>query len=101
MNRNTCSVGDSVVLRADLTRTAAADRTCRIVSVLPAAEHGEAQYRVRFGTENFDRRIFEHDIDPSETVSPVPEHGPAATAAGRPCFKPKPWLKPLSTRTPK
>lgn len=68
MGRNTYSVGDSVVLRADLTRTAAADRTCRIVSILPAAEHGEAQYRVRFGTENFERRIFEHDIDPSERL---------------------------------
>jgi hypothetical protein len=95
MGRNTYSVGDSVVLRADLTRTAAADRTCRIVSILPAAEHGEAQYRVRFGTENFERRIFEHDIDPSETASPVQEHGQAASVEG------KPWFKPLNIRTPK
>ncbi|WP_085032137.1 cold-shock protein [Ensifer aridi] len=95
MGRNTYGVGDTVVLRADLTRTAAADRTCRIVAILPSAEHGEAQYRVRFGTENFERRILEHDIDPSETALPVREGDPAGTLDG------KPWLKPLSVRTGK
>ena len=95
MSRNTYSVGDTVVLRADLTRTAAADRTCRIAAILPAAEHGEPQYRVRFGAENFERRIFEHDIDPTDTASPARERSPAAAAEG------KPWLKPLSIRTTK
>ncbi len=95
MSRNTYSVGDTVVLRADLMRTLAADRSCRIVGILPAAEHGEAQYRVRFGTETFERRIFEHDIDPAETALPVSERGPAATVSGTP------WLKPLSIRTAK
>jgi hypothetical protein len=93
MSRNTYSVGDKVVLRADLMRTLAADRTCRIVGILPAAEHGEAQYRIRFGTETFERRIFEHDIDSAETALPVGERGPAAMVSGTP------WLKPLSTRT--
>ncbi|WFU46265.1 cold-shock protein [Sinorhizobium terangae] len=92
MSRNSYSVGDTVVLRADLTRTASDDRKCRIVGTLPAAEYGEPQYRVRFGTENFDRRIFESDIDASETDLPVRHDDGAATVSG------KPWLKPLSTK---
>jgi hypothetical protein len=95
MGRNTYSVGDTVVLRADRMRPAEAGRTCRIVAILPAAEHGEAQYRVRFGTENFERRIVEHDIDPSETALPARERSSASAVDG------KPWLKPLSIRTNK
>jgi hypothetical protein len=95
MSRNIYNVGDTVVLKADLVRTLAANRTCRIVGILPAAEHGEAQYRVRFGTETFERRIFEYDIDASETALPAKAHSPAAAVAG------KPWLKPLRVRTAK
>ncbi|ASY72751.1 cold-shock protein [Sinorhizobium fredii USDA 205] len=95
MSRNTYSVGDTVVLKADLLRMLAADRSCRIVGILPAAEHGEAQYRIRFGTETFERRIFEHDIDAAETALPARAHSPAATVDG------KPWLKPLRVRTAK
>ncbi|WEX86413.1 cold-shock protein [Sinorhizobium garamanticum] len=95
MSRNSYSVGDTVVLRADLTRTASADRRCRIVGILPAAEYGEPQYRVRFGTENFDRRIFEGDIDATETDLPARQDDEAATVSGQP------WLKPLSTKAAK
>ncbi|MBP1887458.1 cold-shock protein [Sinorhizobium mexicanum] len=93
MSRSSYSVGDTVVLRADLTRTASADRKCRIVGILPAAEYGEPQYRIRFGTENFDRRIFEGDIDASETALPVRQGDAAAMVSGRP------WLKPLNIKT--
>ncbi|WP_331371466.1 cold-shock protein [Sinorhizobium chiapasense] len=95
MSRNSYRIGDTVVLKPDLTRTASADRKCRIVGTLPAAEYGEPQYRVRFGTENFDRRIFEGDIDASETDLPVRQDDAAAMISG------KPWLKPLSTKTTK
>ncbi|MDK1378556.1 MULTISPECIES: cold-shock protein [unclassified Sinorhizobium] len=95
MSRSSYSVGDTVVVRADLTRTASADRKCRIVGILPAAEYGEPQYRIRFGTENFDRRIFEGDIDASETDLPVRQDDAAAMVSG------KRWLKPLSTKAAK
>ncbi|MDK1493074.1 cold-shock protein [Sinorhizobium sp. 7-81] len=95
MSRNRYSIGDTVVLRADLTRTASADRKCCIVGVLPAAEYGEPQYRVRFGAENFDRRIFEGDIDATETDLPARADDAAALVSGRP------WLKPLSTKAAK
>ncbi|MCA1408134.1 cold-shock protein [Ensifer sp. IC3342] len=95
MSRNSYSVGDTVVLRPDLIRTASDDRRCRVVGILPAAEYGEPQYRVRFGTENFDRRIFEGDIDATETALPVRRDDEATTVNGRP------WLKPLSTKAAK
>jgi hypothetical protein len=62
------AIGDDVVLKAGLTRIATGDRRCRIVGLLPAAERGESQYRVRMGTENFERRIVQSDIDPDETT---------------------------------
>lgn len=91
MSRKTYAVGDTVVVRAGLTRTAAADRTCKIVGVLPA-DHREAQYRVRFATENFERRIVETDIETSEAV---PEDNAGAPA---PADRGGPWLRPLSVR---
>lgn len=92
MSRNAYCVGDTVLLKDDLFRILAADRTCRITGILPAAEHGEAQYRVRFATETFERRIFEHDIDSSDPALPATKRSPAAAVGG------KPWLKPLSIK---
>ena len=91
MSRKTYAVGDMIVVRAGLTRTATADRTCKIVGILPA-DHREAQYRVRFATENFERRIVETDIETSETV---PE---ASAGAPAPADRGGPWLRPLSVR---
>ncbi len=64
-------IGDMVVLKSGLTRTAAADRRCRIVGILPN-DHGHVQYRVRFDAETFERRIYEADINASEIASRVP-----------------------------
>ena len=96
MSRKTYAVGDHVVLKAGLSRTATGERTCRIVGVLPA-DHGEVQYRVRLEGENFERRIVHSDIDVDETAAPSSRKTTAAAAAG----KGGPWLKPLSTRTGK
>jgi hypothetical protein len=91
VSRKTYSVGDTIILKAGLTRTATADRLCKIVNVLPA-DHGEIQYRVRFGAENFERRIVHGDIDHSETTLPVHEDKAA------PKLKNESWLKPASLK---
>lgn len=93
MSRKTYAVGDTVIVRADPTRTAAADRTCRIVGVLPA-DHREAQYRVRFAAENFERRIVASDIE-TETAVEIGAATPAPADRGTP------WLRPLSVRPAK
>ncbi|MFB9951598.1 cold-shock protein [Rhizobium puerariae] len=89
------AVGDVVVLKAGLSRTATGDRTCRIVGNLPASDGGEPQYRVRFGNENFERRVVASDIDTSGT----------SASAGKDEASPKgsdePWLKPAKIRVGK
>lgn len=95
MSRKIHAVGDHVVLRAGLSRTATDERTCRIVGVLPA-DHGEAQYRVRLDGENFERRIVHSDIDADEAAPATRKS--AATEATR---KGGPWLKPSSIRIAK
>ncbi|CAK7259027.1 MULTISPECIES: cold-shock protein [unclassified Shinella] len=92
MSRKTHAVGDHVVLKAGLSRTATGARTCRIVGVLPA-DHGEAQYRVRLDNENFERRVVHSDIDADETAAPATRKA-GTTVAG----KGGPWLKPSSIR---
>ncbi|CDZ26278.1 MULTISPECIES: hypothetical protein [Neorhizobium] len=92
MSANVYAIGDNIVLKAGLTRTATGDRTCRVVGLLPAADRGENQYRVRFGSENFERRIVESDIDTSETASSAKKDEASADAPSGP------WLKPSSIR---
>lgn len=65
------AVGDTIVLKDGLVRTEEARRTCKIAVVLPS-DGSRPQYRVRFETENFDRRILESDIDMNQSVSPTP-----------------------------
>ncbi|QND39551.1 cold-shock protein [Rhizobium leguminosarum bv. viciae] len=68
MGRPNYKVGDMIVLKSGLTRTAKADKRCRISSILPN-DHGHVQYRVQFDAENFERRITEADIDTGESPS--------------------------------
>lgn len=91
MSPNVFAVDDVIVLKAGLSRTATGGRTCRVVGLLPAADNGEPQYRVRFGDESFERRIVASDIDASATISPEKEETSSATAR-------EPWLKPASIR---
>ena len=93
MSRKTYAIGDDVVLKAGLSRTATDERTCRIVGVLPA-DHGEVQYRVRLENENFERRVVHSDIDVEETAAPATRKAAAAENAR----KGGPWLTPSSIR---
>lgn len=43
-----------------------APASCRISAVLPSA-HGQAQYRIRYENETFERRIVATDIDPERS----------------------------------
>lgn len=84
------AIGDVVILKDGFSDTGRNRTSCRIVAILPS-DSGEKQYRIRFDTENFDRRIVLSDIDLLATVSTPPEK-PEATAKG------EPWLKPSSIR---
>lgn len=89
MGRKSYSIGDVVVLKAGLTRVVTADRICAIVGILPS-DHGEAQYRVRFDGETFERRIVATDIECIETVS-AGQRTPIVGTGG-------PWLKSSGIR---
>ncbi|MBX4998958.1 cold-shock protein [Rhizobium lentis] len=92
MGRPRYKVGDMIVLKSGLTRTAKADERCRIASILPN-DHGHVQYRVQFAAENFDRRITEADIDSGQSLSrPLPETTAKTDGA-------EPWLKFSGIRT--
>lgn len=91
MSRKPYAIGDRVVLKAGLSRSQAGERTCRIVSILPA-DHGEVQYRVQREGETFERRIVHSDIDTAESAAPVSRDGPASPG------KAGSWLKPSSIR---
>ena len=91
MPRPNYKIGDFVVLKAGLTRTAAADRQCEIVGILPN-DHGHVQYRVRFEAENFERRITALDIDTSESPPQI------AGAQTIHTSKAEPWLKTTSIK---
>lgn len=93
MSRAIYAVGDTVKLKPNILRRTETASTCRIIGVLPA-DHGEAQYRVRLGTETFERRILASDIEAPETKVPEPS-GKAPSSVGRN----EPWLKPASIRT--
>ncbi|MBB2687411.1 UNVERIFIED_ORG: hypothetical protein GGE64_004477 [Rhizobium etli] len=91
MGRPNYKIGDMIVLKSGLTRTAEAEKRCRIAGVLPN-DHGHVQYRVQFDAENFERRITEADIDTGKSLSrAAPEV--VAKAGGA-----EPWLKLSSIR---
>jgi hypothetical protein len=88
------AVGDKIVLKDGFVRTDTAGRTCTIASVLPF-DGSRAQYRVRFETENFERRIVESDIDVIQSASSVPNIETVASA------ETGSWLKSSSIRVRK
>lgn len=88
------AVGDSIVLKDGFVRTEEASRTCIIAAILPS-DGSRPQYRVRFDTENFDRRILESDIDVNQSASPTPRVDAAADIRGGS------WLKTSSIRVRK
>jgi len=92
MSRKTYAVGDTVMLKADLFRPADGGRNCRIVGILPA-DHGEAQYRVRFGNETYERRIVASDIEMTEAPNGTKRDDASPARA-----KGEPWFKPSSIR---
>ncbi|MBB3135780.1 hypothetical protein FHS26_003526 [Rhizobium pisi] len=91
MSRASYKVGDMIVLKSGLTRTAKTDKRCRIASILPN-DHGHVQYRVQFAAENFERRITEADIDAGESPSSTSPEAAARTDSA------EPWLKFSSIR---
>ncbi|OWV97158.1 cold-shock protein [Rhizobium sp. R693] len=88
------AVGDSIVLKDGFVRTEVAGRTCKIAAVLPS-EGSRPQYRVRFETENFDRRILESDIDLQQSAPPSPQTARVTDIQGGS------WLKTSSLRVRK
>ncbi|MBY3331827.1 cold-shock protein [Rhizobium laguerreae] len=86
MGRQNYKVGDMIVLKSGLTRTAKANKRCRISSILPN-DHGHVQYRVQFDAENFERRITEADIDTGESPSRASPEVVAKSDGA------EPWLK--------
>jgi hypothetical protein len=86
------AAGDVVILHSGLVKTSTDLRTCTIVSVLPAADRGERQYRVQFENENFERRVVESDI---ETLKKATVREGSVIAAGNG----NSWLKPLRSKT--
>lgn len=92
MSRKVYAIGDTVTLKADLFRSMDGERLCRIVGVLPS-DHGEAQYRIRLGGENHERRIVGSDIEAPETATP--KKGAGALPAPH---RNEPWFKPSSIR---
>ena len=92
MSGRSFAAGDVVILHSGLVKTSTDLRTCTIVSVLPAADRGERQYRVRFENENFERRVVESDIETLKKAVAV-EGGGIVAGSG------KSWLKPLRSKT--
>ncbi|PDT28411.1 cold-shock protein [Rhizobium sp. L9] len=86
MSRPSYKVGDMIVLKSGLTRTAKADKRCRIASILPN-DHGHVQYRVQFTGESFERRITDDDIDIGESPRA------ASLEAAAKADDAEPWLK--------
>lgn len=95
MGRPNYKVGDVIVLKSGLTRTAAAEKRCRIAGILPN-DHGHVQYRVQFDAENFERRITETDIDTGKSPCEASPEAVAKLSDGVGS-----WLKPSSIRVGK
>lgn len=81
MSRHAYQVGDKVVLKSGAFRRGETESECRIVSTLPEA-YGQVQYRVRFESENCERRVTEADIDGDASTSAAGRQKPLATASG-------------------
>ena len=94
MIRHRYEVGDMIVLKDGFTRTVEAVRTCKIVAALPEFQ-GAPQYRVRFGNENYERRITEADIDAESTSAPPAPDMPDADVKGTS------WVASLRIKTKK
>lgn len=88
------AIGDQIILKDGFVRTETAGRTCMIAGVLPF-DGSRAQYRVRFLTENFERRIVESDIDTALSASPAARDGTAEIV------ETGSWLKSSSIRVKK
>lgn len=84
-------IGDVVLLKDNVSARNRSRTSCRIVAILPS-DDGEKQYRVRFDSENFERRIVLSDIDTLATKTMLPEKPETST-------KDEPWLKPSAVRT--
>lgn len=84
-------IGDVVIVKDGFSGRSRNRMPCRIVAILPS-DDGEKQYRVRFDSENFERRIVLSDIDTMATDTMLPEKPATST-------KDEPWLKPSAIRT--
>lgn len=87
------AVGDNIVLKDGFVRTQRDGRAGTITAILPT--DSSVQYRVRFETENFDRRIVESDIDVSHSAAPSQKKEAISIAQSGS------WLKTSSIRVRK
>ncbi|MEO4045261.1 cold-shock protein [Hoeflea sp. CAU 1731] len=71
MQQQHYKAGDQVNLRSNFAGVRSVQSLCRIVSVLPASDSGESQYKVRFENEKFDRRVLASDIEAKISIQPV------------------------------
>ena len=79
-------VGDRVLLKDGIAGSGRNRQACRIVTILPA-EHGQPEYRIRFDSENFERRITLSDIDGAAPPAAETEMQNQSTAKAEPWFK--------------
>lgn len=70
MSKARYAVGDYIFLISGPVRTGRAAGEFQIISLLPDAEEGEAQYRVQSGQESFERRIRAGEIDAERSAAP-------------------------------
>ncbi|MBP1853331.1 cold-shock protein [Rhizobium halophytocola] len=98
MSSQTYVSGDAVVLKSGTFRQPGLARTCRITAVLPE-QRGAVQYRVRFGDENFERRIDGDDIEAqvSEEDAAALERSATPSEEGA-RDRAAPWVTPVAIK---